>query len=309
MLFSMLLGLSLVSFVVSDDTTGCATDAGCTTTGTAYRCCPVQGRAENCPQRQLPLTGSHPCVLPGTIGASNCTCSVSSGCGTYAPNPMVPGLKQWLMIGDSISGGVNAYIRAHVNLTEEGIQLQHVPVNAANVWFGLHCLDTWAAETDRWDVVTFNFGLHDLALDNERLEPPFYQQTLDTFTQKLQSTTSKKKSKLVWVTTTPVPNGIAGACNKTTGQGGCPPRRVADPPIYNEAAANVMKKYESIETLDLYGLVTKKCGTNYTLCPENCDSWPGHNGTIPCFSRPYNVHYNQPGWEALTNAYISVVKK
>lgn len=29
-----------------------------------------------------------------------------------------------------------------------------------------------------WDVITFNFGLHDLALDNERIEPEVYTKYL-----------------------------------------------------------------------------------------------------------------------------------
>jgi hypothetical protein len=111
------------------------------------------------------------------------------------------------------------------------------------------------------------------------------------------------------VTTTPVPNGIAGLCNKTTGQGGCPPRRPADPAVYNAAAAAVVAAHNSevdarnsnsnsnssnnnaskndaasrkahasharrIATLDLNAAVAQGCGVAqgaaYDLCPANC---------------------------------------
>ena len=39
-------------------------------------------------------------------------------------------------------------------------------------WWGSHCVDGWlSANPGRWDIVTYQFGLHDLALDNERVEP------------------------------------------------------------------------------------------------------------------------------------------
>jgi hypothetical protein len=61
---------------------------------------------------------------------------------------------------------------AGANISRHGIQVIHNPTNAANVWWGAHCLDYWLSDSPaRWDVITFQFGLHDLALDNERVEP------------------------------------------------------------------------------------------------------------------------------------------
>ena len=52
-----------------------------------------------------------------------------------------PGMKQWLMIGDSISDGVLGVLHdAGTNVTSHGIQVSHNPTNAANVWWGTYVL-------------------------------------------------------------------------------------------------------------------------------------------------------------------------
>ena len=115
-------------------------------------------------------------------------------------------------------------------------------------------------------------------------------------------------AKLIWATTTPVPRGIDGYCNKTNGQGGCPPRRSTDPPIYNAAAEKAVASIPAagrIEKLDLYAVVTKKCGTNYTLCPEGCVAELQGN----CYQIPHNVHYEAQGWADLVSAYMAAVLK
>ena len=178
---------------------------------------------------------------------------------------------------------------------------------------GAHCLDKWlTSDPGRWDVITFQFGLHDLALDNERLEPDtLYTHYLTNITQRIAD--AAPKAKIVWVTTTPVPLGIGGHCNKTTRQGGCPPRRATDPAIYNAAAAKAVAAAPAasrIEVLDLYSVVTKKCGVAYNRCPEGCTAtkqphgggWEGN-----CYQIPLNVHYLPAGWADLAGAYVNAV--
>lgn len=283
---------------------------------------------------QLSAAGEGGCVLPGTIGATECVCTPVplSMCGGNPP-PAVPGKKQWLMIGDSISYGCLG--PATDQAAAVNIQVTHNPTNAANVWWGSHCLETWLGpDPSRWDAVSFNFGLHDLALDNERIEPANYTRELANITSRIAS--ALPKVKLLWVTTTPVPLGIDGgqsvqpafcahdaariltrvwvrtACNKTTGQGGCPPRRATDPPVFNSAAARAIQASghaDRVTVLDLYSTVTKRCGTNYELCPENCTAshvngkWEGN-----CFQIPHNVHYLPAAWEVLATAYVTAVK-
>eukprot|EP01047_Picozoa_sp_COSAG01_P121189 COSAG01_NODE_49967_length_367_cov_2.511194_1_plen_59_part_01 len=55
--------------------------------------------------------------------------------------PPTAGKKQWLMIGDSISLGCLGPAKQLAALHD--IEVVHTPGNAANVWWGAHCLDSW----------------------------------------------------------------------------------------------------------------------------------------------------------------------
>ncbi len=305
---------------------GCATDADCVSSGTAFRCCGVDKPAENCPNvnsSQFPSPAplfrpreppASACVLPGTTGVAQCACvapAPAACCGGSQSSCVAaqePGKRQWLMIGDSISYGCLTPARAGVEAHD--VQVVHNPTNAANVIWGAHCLSSWLGpDPARWDVITFQFGLHDLALDNERVEPALYGRLFANITERLA--VAAPMAKLIWVTTTPVPLGIAGACNKTTGRGGCPPRRASDPPVYNAAAAAAVAGTSvaaKVEILDLYSRVVAKCGTNYTLCPANCTERMVNRSHVgDCFQLPGNVHYTSSGWADLGAAYVSAV--
>ena len=151
-------------------------------------------------------------------------------------------------------------------------------------------------------------GLHDLALDNERIEPEVYTKYLANITQRLAN--AAPRAKLIWVTNTPCPTTIGGYCNKSNGQGGCPPRKSADPPIYNAAALKAIASVPAasrIEILDLYAIVTKKCGTTYARCPAGCAQTDRDHGD--CYQIPNNVHYEPQGWAELSAAYMDAVLK
>ena len=118
------------------------------------------------------------------------------------------------------------------------------------------------------------------------------------------------QAKLIWVTNTPVPEGIGGYCNKSTGAGGCPPREATDPPIYNAAALKAIASIpakDRITILDLYAVVTKRCGVGYSRCPEGCVQTDRYHGN--CFQIPLNVHYEAEGWAELSAAYMDAVLK
>jgi len=154
----------------------------------------------------------------------------------------------------------------------------------------------------------YNFGLHDLARDNERIEPDVYTQLLANITQRLAN--AAPQAKIIWVTSTPIPEGIGGFCNKTNGEGGCPPRVATDPPIYNAAAAKAIASVPAasrIETLDLYAVAAKRCGTQYSRCPEGCVESSPRVGN--CYQIPLNVHFEPQGWAELSAAYMDAVLK
>ena len=148
--------------------TPCATDSDCPFDGSEWRCCGATEHAENCPasvHANASTAGAGPCTLPGTTGKTMCRCTQVT-CGTPRYAAPLAGQKQWLMIGDSITGGCMSNGLPTVAAGHD-VQVTHSPGNAANVWWGAHCLDKWLGNASRWDVITFQFGLHDLALDNE----------------------------------------------------------------------------------------------------------------------------------------------
>ena len=78
------------------------------------------------------------------------------------PNPAfaqvedVPGLPRVLLIGDSISIGYTAHVRAML----KGVANVHRPLtNCGPTTRGLENIDAWLGD-GKWDVIHFNWGLH-----------------------------------------------------------------------------------------------------------------------------------------------------
>jgi len=156
-------------------------------------------------------------------------------------------LPQVLIIGDSISIGYTPYVAEM--LKGEAI-VSHQKGNARHTGTGLKMLDQWIGTT-KWDVIHFNWGLHDLCYRNPdskagdnrdkiggtittNLEQ--YEKNLEILVQRLK----KNGATLIWAQTTVVPENEAG-------------RFAGDDRKYNEVATTVMKKY-GIMIDDLYAL-------------------------------------------------------
>jgi len=167
------------------------------------------------------------------------------------PNPAfakvqdVPGLPRVLLIGDSISIG---YTVAVQELLKGKANVHRIPTNGGPSSNGVANIKEWLGDS-KWDVIHFNFGLHDLVYmgpDGARLvEPslpgakhqvplPDYEKNLTAIVQQLQAT----GAKVIWCNTTPVPEGTKG--------------RIADESIqFNEVAAKVMQA-ANVPTNDLH---------------------------------------------------------
>lgn len=143
--------------------------------------------------------------------------------------------------------------------------------NCGNTQAGLANLDKWIAGGP-WDVIHFNWGLHDLCYRNPESKEqghrdkvkgtlsvplPEYEKNLETLVERLKTT----GATLIFATTTVVPEGEAG-------------RFVGDDVKYNAVAERVMKKY-GVLINDLHA-TTKAFG------PE-------------LFVGPGNVHYTKEG--------------
>lgn len=209
----------------------------------------------------------------------------------------VEGTKQWLMIGDSISIGATA--PATKLALALGMQLVHNPGNGNNVWYGAHCLEEWLGQDpSRWEVVSFQFGLHDLKHGKERLEAHgAYSKYLTRFASHLAVLCPK--AKLIWTTTTPVPVGIESLDGRTA----------SDVPIYNEAARLAIHSSAAaprVRLLDLYSRVAWTCGTYYTSCPNGCSAEEelDGGGAVPCYQLHHNVHFAGPAYADIASAYV-----
>ncbi len=182
-----------------------------------------------------------------------------------------PSLPNVLIIGDSISIGYTP----HVTKSLKGkANVFHNPGNAGGTINGVALIDKWIDEkggTRKWDVIHFNFGLHDLKhvkksnpaeVSNDPLDPP--QADLATYTENLKTIVAalkKTDAKLIYATTTPFPPGSK------------PFRDPANVDRYNAAALEIMKENE-IPINDLHGDVAEK---------------------LKELQLPVNVHFTQAG--------------
>ncbi len=165
----------------------------------------------------------------------------------YAPVQDVAGLPRVLIIGDSISIGYQEPLREAL----KGKANVHRPMtNCGPTSRGVEQIDEWlgsdASEKGKWDVIHFNFGLHDVrhfddqgkATDADKghrqVSDADYEKNLEQLVARLKKT----GAKLIFCTTTPVPPGSPG-------------RIPGDEVKYNEIALRVMKKH-GVAINDLY---------------------------------------------------------
>jgi len=140
-----------------------------------------------------------------------------------------------LVIGDSISIG---YTPVVTTLLAGKADVKHNEGNAAHTGTGVAKLEEWLG-TEKWKVITFNFGLHDLKImenGKHQVGVVEYETNLDAIAGRLEKT----GARLLYVTTTPVPEGKLS-----------PLRNPGDDVLFNEAALRVMSKHK-IPVVDLY---------------------------------------------------------
>ncbi len=156
-----------------------------------------------------------------------------------APIQDVAGLPRVLLIGDSISIGYTLPVRQEL---AGKANVHRIPTNGGPTKNGTANLAKWLG-TGKWDVIHFNFGLHDLRHmeDGKRqVEPAEYEQNLRTLVAEMKKT----GAKLIFATTTPVPAG------KLT-----PQRTFGDVAVYNDIALKVMKE-NGVAIDDLNAVIT-----------------------------------------------------
>jgi lysophospholipase L1-like esterase len=180
-----------------------------------------------------------------------------------------PGLPRVLLIGDSISIGYTLAVREAL----AGNANVHRPAdNCGPTIRGLERLDSWLGPK-RWDVIHFNFGLHDLRLDNGKHQVP-----LDQYEKNLRAIVARLKrtgATLIWCSTTPVP--------ETSN----PPRKDSDVIAYNAAAKRIMQE-NGIRIDDLYRFALPRLGE---------------------IQRPANVHFTPEGSKVLARPVAASIEE
>lgn len=230
--------------------------------------------------------------------------------GTKAPAPPAdpaleeiidsPYLPRVLLIGDSISMGYTLDVRKKLWMRAN---VHHPAENCGPTERGLARLDVWLGPK-YWDVIHFNFGLHDLKylddngkyVDPEKgkqvASPEVYGKNLREIALRLQKT----GAALIFATTTPVPPGTLG-------------RVAGDERPYNEVAKSVMTEL-NIPVDDLGGYVEAQ---QEKLPPRPASEAPPagkHAASRPGeIQLPFNVHFTPEGYDQLSDLVISNVLK
>ena len=193
-----------------------------------------------------------------------------------------------LIIGDSISMNYTPRVRAL--LGDDAIVVRPTLANGraencAGTNNGIEHIDRWLAlDGGDWDVIHFNFGLHDIKHVNpdtgqgsgdptHTLQAPLprYTAQLNMITDKLQTT----GATLIFATTTPVPKGRVS-----------PYRKVNDAARYNAAAVSIMRE-RGIAVNDLYAFALPR---------------------LVELQKPANVHFKPEGSQAIAEQVANAIK-
>jgi len=160
-------------------------------------------------------------------------------------------LPQVLIIGDSISLG---YMKPLVKILKGTAVVGHNPGNAGHTGMGLANIKRYL-DGGKWDVIHFNWGLWDLCHRNPKSSNQGRRDkvngkithTVEQYEANLTKLVKALKgsgAKLIWATTTPVPDGEAG-------------RIKGDELKYNTVAAKIMSA-NKIPVNDLHAHMTKR---------------------------------------------------
>lgn len=249
-----------------------------------YGCCAISADAVCCGLQGCCPSGYHCINIPpySSICAKNGAPNISAT-QVCTPGPQYPpssSVPSMIVVGDSVSLGYTPAVAGIINKTGRQVFVQHSPWagggGADNVENGVNCeeyfLRTAMYESVQWDLISFNFGLHNL--DNSTGAEDRYSALLTRFTDRLLQT----HSKLVFVTTTPyMPDRLAG-------------NRVVEE---LNARATAIMRTRGIMVADLYQHVISLCGPLYKNC-SICDNEYNNKTGVTC-----GYHYTKDGYDYL----------
>ena len=188
-----------------------------------------------------------------------------------------PDLPRVLLIGDSISIG---YTLATREALAGEANVHRIPTNGGPTSRGVENVDAWLGDGN-WDVIHFNWGLHDLKRVDVHSKPDKSQEAqvpLEQYRENLEALVKRMQetgATLVWASTTVVPEGE-------------PMRRVGDDLAYNAVAAEIMKDH-NIVTDDLQAVSREQCADEHRSAG--------------------NVHYTEKGSHILGEAVAASIRQ
>ena len=229
-----------------------------------------------------PLASGNDAVPNNKIEAGSAEEKAAGLTWAFTPDPRLPNA---LILGDSISFGYTLKVRKLLaNVANVYRPLDHgdkTPTNCADTGKGIKYLPQWLGEK-HWDVIHFNFGLHDLKYLDETgkyVTPDKGKQVTlpeayETNLRQLVGEMKKTGASLVWCSTTPVPEGASG-------------RVKGDEVAYNAIAEKVMKE-NGVAIDDLYSLMAPRC---------------------PELQNTRDVHFTGEGSDVQAAAVADIIKK
>jgi hypothetical protein len=257
-------------------------------------CCPVSPTTQAC------CPSGTTCVLTGAYSAT-CVPSAGGGANLSALQVCTPGARyppsatqpSVIVIGDSVSEGYQPPLAAAL---ADAAFVQHSPWSvgggADDVGNGVNCeeefLRTAMYEPAKWDLITFNFGLHNV--DNSSSAEATYEALLTNFTLRLKQT----GSKLLYVSTSPF----------------MPARWFGDNAVEDmNAIAQRIMAAQGIPYADTYSQIVDYCApdgsgkyTGCDLCDNETALWP--NGPPGSFC---GYHYVPKGYDLIVSYLAPII--
>jgi hypothetical protein len=177
-----------------------------------------------------------------------------------------------LLIGDSISQGYTPIVRENLKTFANVLRPK---TNCGDTLNGIKNISEWLGDRD-WDVIHFNWGLHDLCYRNPeskvygfrdkekgKISVPIdqYEENLEILVEKMLP----HGKRLVWCNTSFIPEGEAG-------------RFTGDDIKYNDVAKQVMMNHD-IKVNDIHSL-TSSFDEDFFIAPGDVHFTPTANNLL-----------------------------
>jgi hypothetical protein len=227
-------------------------------------------------------------------------------CGKLPASPQV-GTPSVLLLGDSVSCINNGLMEERQIFEVDGIMREHVggcrdddSINwtaidwvQGNTDFAMNCTDpstpdNWLSFDGTYDVIHFNFGLHDVEISHPYIPTigPSQHVDIDTYGTNIRTIYERLAARarvVQWATITPAPRVNFDTCKLC--------RHNSDVNDYNARAREVLGGDASVD--DLNWLVNNHCGGSDF---ESCD-----------WQQPFDVHFTDDGTTEVINAIYGSV--